>query len=341
MSGTVHLVKEDTSVAVSPEHSDFDSRVSPSPLVSWRADSTIEGGRQLFLLTPLPRPKAFSSKFQCPSKSAIQNITSNPTFKLPSRIALSENTNDDLPEGVSIKPTPIKVSETPLTRTGTSLKPGLVSPPNFSKKDCNMLVMTPCLKMSPPKSCILLEPISELAHKDVRWCRKSTPFPVGIQDFSSSQTSESSSSEESENLALKYPELFGIQKPQKLGNGRKGVEASPDWLMSPPKTCVLMEPPDEKSLANATSKDQFPKTGYVQNQQICFSITEENDMRSNHHLIRKFNSKGTLHFIQINERSCFSPRLIILSFLSYRTWCYFSSSREHALVEGARKHFSN
>ena len=42
-----------------------------------------------------------------------------------------------------------------------------------------------------------------------------------------------------------YPELQGIHKS---GIGKKTVEVSPDWLTSPPKTCVLLEPPDEKKI---------------------------------------------------------------------------------------------
>ena len=37
-----------------PEETKLDSLISPSPLVSWCADCTVERGRQLFLLTPPP-----------------------------------------------------------------------------------------------------------------------------------------------------------------------------------------------------------------------------------------------------------------------------------------------
>ncbi|XP_028778929.1 uncharacterized protein LOC114750962 [Neltuma alba] len=111
-----------------------------------------------------------------------------------------------------------------------------------------MLVMTPCLKMSPPKSCVLLEPISEICHpgKGNDKVRKSTPFPLGIH-YSDSETSDSSGGEASKGLALKYLELLGIQHISKSAAGKKTTEASPDWFMSPPKTCVLLEPPDENS----------------------------------------------------------------------------------------------
>ena len=44
---------------------------------------------------------------------------------------------------------------------------------------------------------------------------------------------------------MKYPELFGIKHGDKMGNSRKAVEASPNWCISPPKTCVLLEPSDD------------------------------------------------------------------------------------------------
>ncbi|PSR96143.1 DNA ligase [Actinidia chinensis var. chinensis] len=286
VSKTVPLANEDTSdVIQSPEHTKLDSLVSPSPLVSWRADCTTEGGRQLFLLTPLPRPKAFSSKFQSSSKAAIEKITSNTTSVIQSLIAISGETDDDLLEGVEIKPTPSKVSDSLVTKRENNMEHGFVSPPKFSKRDCCVPLMTPCLKMSPPKSCVLLEPISELSHKGNHGFRKSTPFPVGILESSGSETSESSGSEVSENLAWKYPELFGIQQPQKLGNGRKRVETSPDWLMSPPKTCILMEPPDEKAMVNTTSNCQLP-TPCVQNPTA--DLVKGNDARNDHLLARKF-----------------------------------------------------
>ncbi|XP_058180866.1 uncharacterized protein LOC131299244 [Rhododendron vialii] len=265
-------------VVQSSEQTKLDSLVSPSPLVSWRADCTAEGGRQLFLLTPLPRPKAFSSNLQGSSQWVMKKITST-TAGVPSVSAISGDTTDNNVEGLAVKSS--KVANAVENERESNLKPQFASLPKLSKMDCSALVMTPCLKMSPPKSCVLLEPISELSHKDTRGVQKSTPFPVTIKEFCRLQLSESSSSEGSEELALKYPELFGIQPPHKLGNGRTGVEASPDWFMSPPKTCVLMEPPEEKSFTNATSNCRLPRTACVQNQQAHSSfVRAKNDVQS-------------------------------------------------------------
>ncbi|PQP92338.1 uncharacterized protein Pyn_13089 [Prunus yedoensis var. nudiflora] len=48
------------------------SLISPSPLVSWNADCTIERGRRLFKHTPLPISKSLSSKPPIPSKSCLR-----------------------------------------------------------------------------------------------------------------------------------------------------------------------------------------------------------------------------------------------------------------------------
>ncbi|KAL6972753.1 hypothetical protein U1Q18_026926 [Sarracenia purpurea var. burkii] len=296
VSRTVPSKNEDkNNIVHSPTQTKLESLVSPSPLVSWRADCTIEGGRQLFLLTPLPRPKAFSSKLQGSSRPAIG--------KIPSLVAISRDAKDELLEGAVMKPSPSKVSDSFVAKKESTIDFQFVSPPKLSKKDCSVLVMTPCLKMSPPKSCVLLEPISEVSHKDHHGVRKSTPFPVGIQDFSGSETSESSSGEVSDNLALKYPELFGIQPPQKLGIGRKnnGVEASPNWFMSPPKTCVLMEPSDEKSLAEATINCQLPRTACVQNQPTYFSSVNRQGVRTNHCLTRFYSQEPECSSKQIES----------------------------------------
>ncbi|CAK9139876.1 unnamed protein product [Ilex paraguariensis] len=270
-----------SNVVDSPYQTKLDSLVSPSPLVSWRADCTTESGRQLFLLTPLPRAKASSFKFQGPSKSVFENITSDNTVGLPSLLALSGHTDDDLLESVVIKLTPSKVPDSVVTKNETAMQSGFVSPAKFSQRDCSMFVMTPRLKMSPPKSCVLLEPISEISHKDVHGVHKSTPFPVGVQNLSGSRDSESSSNQVSEHLVLKYPELFGIKAANKLANRRTVVEESPNWFMSPPKTCILMEPPDENLLTNAATKCQVPRTAFVINQRTYLpSMKEKNNQDS-------------------------------------------------------------
>lgn len=239
--------RDESNVCVSPEETKLDSLVSPSPLVSWRANCTIERCRQMFMLTPLPISKALSTKRQQPSKSEFNKLTTS--IGTSTLIALSRDMTDLL-DNVAMKQTPIKPAPSVVIEEANNNRElGLISSPLVPKRDTSMLVMmTPCLKMSPPKSCVLLEPISEICHNEKVCNRKSTPFPVGIH-YSDSEASESPGSDDaSQGLALKYPELLGIHHIPKSVIGKKTVEASPDWVLSPPKTCVLLEPPDEKSL---------------------------------------------------------------------------------------------
>ncbi|KAI3455491.1 hypothetical protein Pfo_012154 [Paulownia fortunei] len=267
MERTVVCVPKESTNAVieSPEQTKWESLVSPSPLVSWRAECNTEGGRQLFLLTPLPQKKAFSSKCQASSIPALEKITSEEIAHPVSLFDSVGTLGNDLPEGVSAKPTPNKVLDIEATKAVGNLHTQCGSPAKFSKTNCSMFVMTPCLKMSPPKSCILLEPISELYRKKKQGVHISTPFPAGVQNSSESLDSETSSSQSSDDLKVKYPELFGI----KINNLEKRMvsEDSPNWIVSPPKTCVIMEPADEKLLKNLSGNCLLPKTIAVRNQQ--------------------------------------------------------------------------
>ncbi|EPS68804.1 hypothetical protein M569_05964 [Genlisea aurea] len=192
----ISATNNDAHTDVEPEKNKRKSSVSPSPLVSWRAECSVEGGRQLFLLTPLPKVKGFSSKSKVPEPplhGAVEAVENN-------------------------------------------LRISCYSP----------YKMTPLLKMSPPKSCILLEPASEFSGTKRKPAYRSTPFPVRpLQDIAESlDSSDSSGSLVRNDLNARYPELFGI----KIGRSRKEDpdESPPNWILSPPKTCVVMNPPDEK-----------------------------------------------------------------------------------------------
>lgn len=273
-----------------PDEEEMESLVSPSPLVSWRGDCTIERGRQLFMLTPLPMSKVLSSKRQDLSKSLFERVSSSSTsILLPCLLADRGDTNNEMLKDAAIKPTPSKPSGVVATNTVSTFECGIVSTPMFGKTDGSVLVMTPHMKMSPPKSCVLLEPISESSHQEKGKInnRKSTPFPVGIQNSTVSESSDSSSNEAPENLALKYPELFGIQFIYKRDVGRKEVESSPDWFLSPLKTCVLMDPSNEKSPVSP-----LPVTTDVLDQDTLLRSVKENDVPGGCHLTNKPTSQG-------------------------------------------------
>ncbi|KAE8674131.1 2-oxoglutarate (2OG) and Fe(II)-dependent oxygenase superfamily protein [Hibiscus syriacus] len=249
----------------SPEETTLDSLISPSPLVSWRvADCNVERGRQLFLLTPLPPSKAMSSK-RCESfKSVIEGIASKSNIELASFLNIPGDENADLLDGVEMKATPVKPSGSVVVETDNTLECRIVSSPVFSKRDLSVFVTTPCLKMSPPKSCVLLEPILKSWNRGCFLVRKSTPYPVGINK---SGFSESSGSEESpEDLSLKYPELRGIQQTYVPEIRKKELESSPTWLFSPPKSCILLEPPDEEPLDNVGTGHHLTTTGALNRQ---------------------------------------------------------------------------
>ncbi|XP_038999723.1 uncharacterized protein LOC120125363 [Hibiscus syriacus] len=267
----------------SPEETTLDSLISPSPLVSWRAaDCNVEKGRQLFLLTPLPLSKAMSSKRRESSKSGIEGIASKSYVELASFLNIPRGDNDDLlegvemkgtpvkPSGVEMKATPVKPSGSVVVETDNTSECRIVSSPVFSKRDHSVLVTTPCLKMSPPKSCVLLEPIHESSNRSCFLVRKSTPYPVGINK---NVFSESSGSEEPpEDLSLKYPELRGIQQTYLPEIRKKELESSPTWLFSPPKSCILLEPPDEEPLDNVGTDHHLPTTDALNQQaDVVFS----------------------------------------------------------------------
>ncbi|XP_062087570.1 uncharacterized protein LOC133794365 [Humulus lupulus] len=251
-SQTVSAVNEvETEIVKSPDNSNQNLLISPSPLVSWRADCTIDRGRQMFLLTPLPISKSLSSKHPDPPKSILNRVTSDTPMKIPALNSVSIAKTHDLHEEVDLKPTPGKPTDLAESKTSSTLKGRSDSPQMLLKGNCAAVVMTPCLKRSPPKSCVLLKAITQSSHAGRFEARKSTPFPVGLKNYSDSESS--SGSEASEGLAYKYPELLGIQHIYKSAVKKKYVEDSPDWFGSPPKTCVLLEPCDDQVFKNDTA----------------------------------------------------------------------------------------
>ncbi|KAL0415177.1 UNVERIFIED_CONTAM: hypothetical protein Slati_3349600 [Sesamum latifolium] len=300
MESTVVYVPKETidDVTESPEETKWESLVSPSPLVSWRAECNTEGGRQLFLLTPLPQTKTFSSKCQASSIPSFDKVKS---ADIPQPVSLFDslgNLGNDLPESISAKPPRNKVLDIEVNKAVSNLDTKCASPENYSKTNCSMFITTPCLKMSPPKSCILLEPVSEFSRKKNQGVHKSTPYPTGVHNSSESLDSESSSSQTSDDLKVKYPELFGI-KLNNLGN-RKVAEHSPNWIVSPPKTCVIMEP-DEKLLTNLDGNILLPKTMTVHNQQNDFSSVNKSHHRGDSGIAMKAHQQDISSALGLDE----------------------------------------
>lgn len=223
--------------------SELDLIVSPSPLVSWRAGACmVESGRQLFLLTPLPKSKTYS--FKCPrSSKSVLGIYANEDqcnpHELPPLLPGTNNALSNIMETAELKHAPSDVPKHIAIETKNStLESGYVSPWKISnyKGRRNSYLLTPCLMTSPPKSCALLDPISVCFQSD----------DILTQDNKDSKHADDLVGEEVlDTLASRYQELLGLQPAPKVTSRRKEVDEL-DWFLSPPKTCILMEPSDEK-----------------------------------------------------------------------------------------------
>ncbi|GAB4850296.1 hypothetical protein Ancab_029596 [Ancistrocladus abbreviatus] len=190
----------------SPEPSKLESLVSPSPLVSWRAAGcSFEQNKHLFLLTPLPRPGKSMAKGH-PTEALSKTMTSE---KARAYSLLVDDDKDDVLDLLTKSTSESLPNSVAKDEENTDL--GFLSPPKFPIKDYSMIVITPFLKVSPPKSCALLEPNCEFPRRNFDKLHKSTPFPVGKQNMSESPDSETSSSVPSDSLCLKYTTLFGIK----------------------------------------------------------------------------------------------------------------------------------
>lgn len=212
----------------SPEPTQFEPLVSPSPLVSWRGDHNVQKGRQLFLLTPLPLGKSEFLKHQNASKlKSERNSTANQPLE-----ASKETSGDGVLGGESSK------------TTGPPL-----SSPVLGRKIQSELLLTPCSKMSPLKSCTLFKPVLESSQPGKQGACKSTCSEFGASTFNGSQSSESSSGiDKTDDLCSMYPELLGMQHAPITR--RTDLESSPVWSFSPPATCVLLERVNEKKPAD-------------------------------------------------------------------------------------------
>ncbi|XP_047963274.1 uncharacterized protein LOC125207818 [Salvia hispanica] len=301
----LYVSKENTNTAAeSPEETKFESLVSPSPLVSWRAGCNTESGRQLFLLTPMPQKKAFSSKHHVSSLHEVEKIPLDEAAHLVYLSDAVQNLGNDLNGGLSAKPTPKVAFDTEKTKAVVD-KPvtDCASPEKASTTNYSLFVMTPCMKMSPPKSCILLESVSAFSRKKVQAVHKSTPFPTRVHRFSDSQDSESdsesSSDQSSDDLKLKYPELYGIRKENT--QKKMAAEDSPNWIVSPPKTCAVMDPSNEPSFKNEADHCLPLKTSVVSNQVAHFPTMKTKECQGRHATTSKTKLQDVIRTLDLAE----------------------------------------
>ncbi|XP_011626749.1 uncharacterized protein LOC18443442 [Amborella trichopoda] len=263
---TVSMTNEDRRVlAQCPLDVGLGSSLSPSPLVSWQAECKIDNGRQLFLLTPLPKSKppsmkplaSYVSHIKC-SQVTDCSLTSLKSSKVtdssfsPSKSSKITDSSHCAPESSPLSPPAIQgqndclqTVNNNLSRNKNAVYGRNKEVDSYQKLSTPYYLVTPCLKTSPPKTCLILNHIPESSHEENNISSGPTPVPVKFLQFDEFPSMEDSDEEVSRGLMAKYPELFGFQAFNKTENERKELE-SPDWAMSPPKTCVLMMPAFEK-----------------------------------------------------------------------------------------------
>lgn len=237
--------EEELSDAESPEPTGFEPLVSPSPLVAWRGgDHNPDKSRQLFMLTPLPLGKSEFLKSKLKSKKVFPNAAALQASKATSDGGLGDE---------SMKTAGLGNSLVPVMDSSESLvecEP--LSSPVLGRNIQPELLITPCLKMSPPKTSTLFKPPQQGKEEAC----KSTCSELGATTFNGSQSSESSGIDETDDLYSKYPELMGL-KHAPIAR-KTDLEASPVWWFSPPKTSVLLDlPVNEKKPVDKTSSFAF------------------------------------------------------------------------------------
>ncbi|KAL6609594.1 hypothetical protein ACP70R_039563 [Stipagrostis hirtigluma subsp. patula] len=231
-----------------------DMIVSPSPLVSWRAGACmVESGKQLFLLTPLPKQKACSSR--CPtSKTQMKTTSSMSELNLPSlpvwKLTISDDDHRDLEQGVKVKEAGTGTVTPHISRASKDLsKDRLCSPCSFSIQKSTKALPRSCLKSAVSGKQQLFSPIPEGSRKE------DAESDGPIQGGKRSESSDGISSDEiSKDLASRYG-LCGFNKPTTSTYHRREVDEPLDWLLSPLKTCVLTELSDDKPVPTPASKN--------------------------------------------------------------------------------------
>ncbi|KAE8772790.1 hypothetical protein D1007_55159 [Hordeum vulgare] len=254
---------------------EIDLIVSPSPLVSWRTGACmVDSGKQLFLLTPLPKSKARSSMCPTSSKAQLKTTASMDELNLPNlpvwKLTISDDNRPDLEQSVKGMEARAGVS-TPHPRKAkkSSSEDNLFSPLSFSiQKSRRAPLPTPCPKTALRGKQHVFSPISEGSSKDgiiSAGAAESEKPPSGTSDEMLS---------DGKDLASRYPDMYGFNQP--AGDRRRMEEADValDWFLSPLKTCVLMDPsPTDDKPVPLPAKDnksviESPWEGWERNNKL-------------------------------------------------------------------------
>ncbi|KAG6536933.1 uncharacterized protein LOC122028982 [Zingiber officinale] len=206
--------------------------VSPSPLVCWRAGTCmVDYGKQLFMLTPLPKHRLCSSKCPGPSKSAVKMFTDKVhpnSHELPPPSSIPANVQHYL--------TRVEEKPTAISRIEEKSAPIDLSESSSYGETNGLQLLTPCL----PRRSRFLNPIVE-SHPDgvISELAKSN----NVTEFSNDLVDE-----DSDKSTMENPDFFGVQLVPGFTNRRKEMCETLDWFLSPLKTCILQEPSDGKPL---------------------------------------------------------------------------------------------
>ncbi|KAJ4771476.1 Hemerythrin [Rhynchospora pubera] len=217
--------------------SQLDLEISPSPLVSWRADhcTVIDGGKQLFILTPLQKLQLEASKPVLPTKQLTivrgKKLENNVhTTILPDNSTAKKHERHGIPPTESMSKLRFcSTSKTALPTKPLPIQPGTCT----SEKDVKYTV-----------------PTSEQVH-EAGFCSlsKSVLPNKSITKVTNISVDKIQEKHEENGLPITKP----IHEP-KVINRKKDFSDMLDWFFSPPKTCVLMEPDEKRA-----SEDKRPK----------------------------------------------------------------------------------
>lgn len=227
ISGSSKLPDTDPVESTCSKIPEADMIVSPSPLVSWHTGSCmVEGGKQLFHLTPLPKTKACSSRHTTSKTHSIDRL--NSLLRPVSKLTISDDSHRGLEQSVKVKES-WTGSMTPHVAPAnkSSLEDRLCSPCTSSIQKSTTLPRS-CLKTALSSKQPFFSPIPEGSRKED--IESNGPTGDGKPSGSSDEISK--------DLASRY-DIYGINRFTSTIQAEEPLQ----WFLSPPlKTIVLTEP---------------------------------------------------------------------------------------------------
>eukprot|EP01018_Ginkgo_biloba_P001981 Gb_29714 [translate_table: standard] len=217
----------------------LESSLSPSPLVSWPLGIKNDNEKGLFCLTPMPasRKSRTKSKVFPPSEltKSVDEGELNSMVK-SSLSPASQNPSESPPQKEAVTP---KIPQSLVSKYSQFF---INKVSDSTNEDPPKIMGTPGLEISPPKTCLLLRPMSDSFQQEQSACVQSTP-PLTVQfpQIDESPSSEELESQIPKSLRTKYPEFFKRIAQDSVPT-KTPVQTSPHFGVSPPKTCVLMIP---------------------------------------------------------------------------------------------------